>query len=111
MLFIGNKDSVFRIISTYCVMLFDHFSVLLLLDLSAAFDTTEHQILLSRLEIVFSIRSTALQRFRSYFLDRNQSVIVNNFPTSSFPLMFGVPQGSVLGPELFVFYTTPFKTS
>ena len=41
----------------------DKFSVLLLLDLSAAFDTTDHQILLSRLETVFSIRSTALHWF------------------------------------------------
>ena len=90
-------------------MVFDHFSVLLLLDLSAAFDTIEHQILLSRLETVFSIRSTALQCFRSYSLDRNQSVVVNNFPTSSFPLMFGVLQGSVLGPELFVLYTIPLS--
>ena len=87
-------------------MLFDHFSVLLLLDLSAAFDTTEHQILLSRLEIVFSIRFTALQWFRSYLLDRNKCIVVNCSAYSSSPPMFGVPQGSVLGRELFVLYTT-----
>ena len=87
-------------------MLFDHFSVLLLLDLSAAFDTTEYQILLSRLETVFSIRFTALQWFRSYLLDRNKCIVVNCSASSSSPLMFGVPQGSVLGRELFVLYTT-----
>ena len=90
-------------------MVFDDFSVLLLLDLSAAFDTTDHQILLSRLKTVFGIRSNALQWFRSYLLDRNQCVVVNNSVSSSSPVMFGVPQGSVLGPVLFVLYTTPLS--
>ena len=66
-------------------------SVLLLLDLSDAFDTIDHQILLSRLETVFGIRSTALQWFRSYLLDRNQCVVVNNSSSSTSPLVFGVP--------------------
>ena len=86
----------------------DKISVLLLLDLSAAFDTIDHQILLSRLETVFGIRSTALQWFQSYLLGRNQCVVVNNSASSS-PVMFGVPQGSVLGPVLFVLYTTPLS--
>ena len=87
----------------------DEISVLLLLDLSAAFDTIDHQILLSRLETVFGIRSTALQWFWSYLLDRNQCVVVNNSASSSSPVMFGVPQGSVLWPVLFVLYTTPLS--
>ena len=89
----------------------DKISVLLLLDLSAAFDTIDHQILLSYLETVFGIHSTALQWFRSYLLDINQSIVVNNSASSPSPLVFGVPQGSVLGPVLFVLYTTPFQTS
>ena len=87
----------------------DKISVLLLLDLSAAFDTIDHQILLSCLKTVFGIRSTVLQWFQPYLLDRNQCVVVNNSASSSSPVMFGVPQGSVLGPVLFVLYTTPLS--
>ena len=87
----------------------ERISVSLLLDLSATFDTIDHQILLSRLETVFGIRSTALQSFQPYLLDRNQCVVVNNSASSSSLVMFGVPQGSVLGPVLFVLYTTPLS--
>ena len=87
----------------------DKISVLLLLDLSAAFDTIDHQILLSHLETVFGICSTALQWFQSYLLDRNQCIVVNNSASSSSPVMFGVPHGSMLGPVLFVLYTTPLS--
>ena len=85
-------------------------SILLLLDLSAAFDTIDHSILLSRLETVFGIRSTALSWFRSYLQDRSQTVSVGNHSSTPFPLQFGVPQGSVLGPILFILYTTPLSS-
>jgi hypothetical protein len=88
----------------------DKVSVLLLLDNSAAFDTIDHSVLLSRLETVFGIRSTALQWFRSYLQDRTQYVSVNNLSSPASPLLFGVPQGSVLGPVLFVLYTTPLSS-
>ena len=84
-------------------------SVLLLLDLSAAFDTIDHQILLSRQTSVFGIQSTALQWFQSYLSDRYQSISVNNSSSAPLQLMYGVPQGSVLGPILFVLYTTPLS--
>ena len=89
----------------------DNISVLLLLDLSAAFDTLDHQILLSRLNSVFGIQSTALQWFHSYLSDRYQSTSVSNSSSSPSQLMYGVPQGSVLGPILFVLYTTPLSNT
>jgi len=76
----------------------DNIYVLPLLDLSAAFDTTDHQILLSRLNSVFGIQSAALQWFQSYLSDRYQSTSVNNSSSSPTQLMYGVPQGTVLGP-------------
>ena len=87
----------------------NNISVLLLLDLSAAFDTIDHQILLSRLNSVFGIYSTALQWFHSYLSDRYQSTSVNNSSLSPSQLMYGVPQGAVLGPILFVLCTTPLS--
>ena len=81
----------------------DNISVLLLLDLSAAFDTVDHQILLSSLNSVFGIQYTALQWFHSYLSDRYYSTSVNNSSSSPSQLMY---QGSVLGPILFVRYTT-----
>jgi hypothetical protein len=78
-----------------------------LLDLSAAFDTINHQILLSRLEGEFSISGTALNWFQSYLTDRSFKVKLDSSLSSPHPLQYGVPQGSVLGPTLFSLYTAP----
>ena len=77
-------------------------SVLALLDLSAAFDTIDHKILLARLENLYGISGTALSWFESYLTGRTQLVTIDNNSSKPFILCFGVPQGSVLGPVLFI---------
>ena len=73
---------------------------LTLLDLSAAFDTIDHNILLHRLEHTFGISDSALSLFRSYLSDRTQIVTVNGLRSDETLLSLGVPQGSVLGLSL-----------
>ena len=80
---------------------------LVLLDLSAAFDTIDHKLLLSRLEKRFKVTGTVLKWFRSYLTDRSQTVTVTGCDSDEIKLTCGVPQGSVLGPILFTLYTSP----
>ena len=80
-------------------------SVLTLLDLSAAFDTLDRSILLTRLHDMFGITGKALECFSSYMFDRVQAVSVNGRASSQKKLHYGVPQCSVLGPLLFTLYT------
>ena len=79
--------------------------VLILLDLSAAFDTVDHVILLSRLKQTFGVDGTAHRWFRSYLLGRTQYVRRGATRSTITRLLCGVPQGSVLGPILFILYT------
>src|SRR6218665_922837 len=76
-----------------------------LLDLSAAFDTVDHDVLVERLARTYGLRSTALDWLRSYLLDHRQSVFYDGVSSSVCHLVCGVPQGSVLGPLLFLLYT------
>jgi hypothetical protein len=90
---------------TYSEMFADSNAGLVLLDLSAAFDTVDHDILFRRLNASCGINGTAIQWFRSYLTGRSQYVRRGSVESSTVRLVCGVPQGSVLGPVLFVLYT------
>jgi len=73
------------------------------LDLSKAFDTLNHEILFTKLEH-YGIRDMALQWIKSYFSGRQQFVQFNQACSSKQTSKCGVPQGSILGPLLFILY-------
>ena len=73
------------------------------IDLQKAFDTVDHDILLTKL-FHYGIRGTVLSLFRSYLKGRKQFVYLNGASSASNLIRHGVPQGSVLGPLLFLIY-------
>ena len=79
--------------------------VLVLLDLSAAFDTIYHAVLFSRLENMFGLSGCVLQWFRSYLPRRSQSVLIHEAISQALCLLLGVPQRPVLGPQIFIIQT------
>ena len=76
-------------------------AVLVLLDLSAAFDTLDHTLLFQRLHAEIGLCGSALDWLSSYLSCRPQQVLVGHALSAETPLLCGVPQGSVLGPLLF----------
>ena len=82
---------------------------LVLLDLSAAFDLVDFDILLSRLETELGVTGPALEWFDSYLRSRTQSVVIGASHSKPVVLESGVPYGSVLGPLLFLVYLLPLK--
>ena len=90
-----------------CAMDNNKFVLLLLPDLSAAFDTVDHAMLLSRLSSRFGVKGTVLAWFKSYLASRKQYVQVEGCKSTLRYLKRGVPQGSILAPLLYLLYTVP----
>ena len=82
-------------------------TVFVSLDLSAAFDTINHNVLLNRLQYLYGITGTAFKWFQSYIEPRNNQVCVGDSLSQRWPVVSGVPQGSALSARLFTMYTYP----
>ena len=79
------------------------YPIAIFIDLSKAFDTINHSILLNKLEY-YGIRGFALKWFESYLHSRQQYVFLNGASSATSHINYGVPQGSILGPLLFILY-------
>ena len=78
--------------------------IVVLLDFSAAFDTIDHTVLLEKLMKDYGITGSALQWIKFYLEKRHFCVKIDDTLSSFLELLFGVPQGSLLGPILFILY-------
>ena len=80
---------------------------LVLLDLSAAFDTVDHKVFLQQLKQEYGFEHNALDWMASYLTDREQHVTIDSTPSDAVKLAYGFPQGSCIGPFGFKLYTRP----
>ena len=98
------ETSLLNIIDEWLTSLNNKESVgTIFLDLSKAFDLVNHSILTQKLQL-YNFSSLSLQWFSSYLSNRSQKVSINGHLSDSKPVLAGVPQGSVLGPILFIIY-------
>lgn len=79
-------------------------TALILLDYSKAFDTLDHQLLCAKLNY-YSVNDNVVSLVRCYLSNRSQYVLIDNVKSHPLAINNGVPQGSILGPLLFILYT------
>ena len=106
-----STETVLLTVKDYMQSAFDNREgiLLVMLDMSAAFDTLNHAILLKHLETEVGLSAITLKWFTSYLSERTQSVTIKNEFSEIVKLTIGVPQGSVLEPLLFLIYMLPIR--
>ena len=103
---LSTETALLKLQMTFFWIWQETLNLLLFLDLNAAFDTVDHNILISRLKSSIGIRGNVLNWFSPYLMNRSQRVTFSGCVSNSFPLPQGVPQGLRLGQMLFTIYSS-----